>query len=128
MQAYRAIFAFFILAFCSGVLSAAEYYVAPNGGTGAGSKADPWRLSYANGQLRAGDKAILRGGIYEDQVIEPDRSGTSDSNRIIYEAYPGEDPAFRATSFTQAPIEIADRSYITVDGISADGEGIYKDS
>jgi len=128
MQAFRVIIAFSILALCSGVVSAAEYYVAPNGGNGAGTEADPWSLSHANEQLRPGDKAILRGGIYQDQVIKPARSGTSDSNRIIYEAYSGEDPAFRATSFTQAPIEIEDRSYITIDGISADGEGIYKDS
>lgn len=109
-------------------LLAADYYVTPSGGSGAGTKSDPWSLNHANKQLKAGDKAILRGGTYSNDVIAPARSGSSNSNRIIYEAYPGETPKFRPSRKMASPILIKSRSYITIDGIDVDGGGVYKDS
>jgi len=110
-------------------LLAADFYVAPTGQDGAsGSKSDPWSLNYANSQLQPGDVAILRGGTYKDKTIAPARSGTSEQNRIIYIAYSGETPEFRASTKSSSPINIENRNYITIDGISADGEGIYQDS
>ena len=116
------------LLFFSVSITATEYYVAPNGGSGPGTKNEPWSLDYANEQLMPGDKAILRGGTYTNERIAPARSGTSESNRIVYQAYPNETPKFRPTSSVTILILIKDRSYITVDGIDADGGGIYRDS
>lgn len=117
----------FILLF-SFPVAAADYYVSASGGSGAGSKDDPWSLSHANAQLKAGDTAILRGGTYTNDRIAPSRSGTSDSNRITYVAHPGETPKFRPKSKMSSPFALKSRSYITIDGIDFDGGGIYKDS
>ncbi|WP_250658135.1 hypothetical protein [Alkalimarinus coralli] len=107
---------------------AEDYYVHPSGGEGSGSKSDPWSLSYANAQLRPGDKAILRGGNYKNEQIAPSRSGTSESQRIIYQAYPSETPEFRPTKSINSPMSLVGKKYITIDGIDADGGGIYEDS
>ena len=116
-------------------LSAAEYYVSPNGGERSGTINEPWNLNYANSQLRAGDIAFLRGGTYThtddvNNIIAPVNSGTSESNRITYKAYKNEVPKFRSTKrgSIEQLIVLTGKSYITVDGISADGLGIYKDS
>jgi len=128
MKLFRNVIFVFLLCLPILPLFADDFYVAPNGGNGRGTISDPWSLSHANSQLKGGDRAILRGGIYINQQIAPASSGTSESARIIYEAYNNEDPKFRSTGEIRTPIIIANRSYITIDGISADGEGIYKDS
>ncbi len=130
MQITKTIIAILPVILCwSSALMAANYYVAPNGKEGSeGTMANPWSLIYANAQLRPGDTAILRGGVYKDQQIAPSRSGADENQRIVYAAYLGETPDFRASSHMASPINIETRSYITIDGISADGEGIYRDS
>lgn len=90
MQTYKLVVAICFILISGGHLSAATFYVAPNGGTGAGTLSDPWSLSQANAKLTSGDKAVLRKGTYKTP-IEPARSGTANS-RIVYEAYPGETP------------------------------------
>lgn len=129
MQTNKIITIIFIAMHWCSPLYAADYYVAPTGGTGAGSLASPWSLSHANSQLKAGDKAILRGGTYIDQVIKPSNSGTA-GNLITYIAFSGEKPEFRgsARGTVDYLIVLSNRSYIIVDGISADGEKISQDS
>src|SRR5512142_3144520 len=80
-----------------------EYYVATDGDDGsAGTQDAPFlTLQKAVGTVAAGDTDWIRGGTYK--VTTPmsssggvvfAKSGTSDSNRIKYWAYPGEKPVF----------------------------------
>src|SRR5262245_45488796 len=91
-----------LMAFASPAL-AAEYYVAPTGSdSNAGSMAQPFAtLQKGHDVAVAGDTVWIRGGTY--QVVTPKtsgagitltKSGTSDTNRIKYWAYPGEVPVF----------------------------------
>ncbi len=91
---------------------------------------DPWSLAHANAQLKAGDRALLRGGTYLDQIIKPVNSGVAGSP-ITYAAFTGETPEFRVSNtkrFITTLIVLTNRSHIIVDGISADGEGVFEDS
>ena len=76
--------------------------------------ADACALQTANTNAAAGDTVHLRGGTYSGQVIEPDNSGTSDGDRIVFTNYNGEDVLFRDSAYG---IYIYKKSYITVDGI-----------
>lgn len=120
-----------ILLVLSSTVTATDYYVGATS-TGDGSGRDfnnLITLTNVNTVLKAGDRALLRGGTYVDQIIQPVNSGTQ-GKPIIYMAYSGEKPEFRGSKNGAIPIliDLRDRSYITVDGISADGEKIYKDS
>jgi len=77
---------------------AGTFYVAPTGNDDApGTLEQPWKtIGKANSALRPGDTVYLRGGEYRDQTIEPENSGTSESARIVYAAYPGEMPIVTA--------------------------------
>jgi len=129
MRSNRIFILMFLFTLWHSPLYAVDYYISPNGGTGTGSINDPWDLAYANVKLKAGDRALLRGGTYMDHVIKPANSGTA-GNPIIYVAFTGETPEFRASPSKRIPslIVLTNRSYIIVDGISADGEGIFNDS
>lgn len=55
-----------VLASCSSICFAADYYVAPNGSsTGAGTLSSPWNLSTGITKLGPGVKLWLRGGVYK---------------------------------------------------------------
>jgi hypothetical protein len=82
---------------------AAEYYVAPNGAdSNPGTLAQPFAtLQKGHDVAGAGDTVWIRGGTYA--IVTPrnsgagialTKSGTSDTNRIKYWAYPGERPVF----------------------------------
>src|SRR5262245_38386000 len=82
---------------------AAEYYVAPNGSdSDPGSMSQPFAtLQKGHDMAVAGDTVWIRGGTYT--IVTPKtsaagitltKSGTSDTNRIKYWAYPGETPVF----------------------------------
>ena len=100
---------------------AATYYVSPDGNdSNAGTLSNPWKtISKANQVLRPGDTVQLRGGNYDGQAIKPSQSGSSESQRITYMAYPGEQPVIRRV---QAGLVLSGKEYITVDGIDMDGE------
>lgn len=78
-----------ILAACS--LRAAEYHVSPNGLDGNnGSQSKPFRtISEAAQIAQPGDVITVHEGIYRERV-NPPRGGTSDGERIVYQAAPGE--------------------------------------
>lgn len=87
----------------AGTARAAEYYVATTGDDGdAGTLAEPFAsLQKAADVAVAGDTVWIRGGTYE--IVTPatsgagiaiTKSGTSDTNRIKFWAYPGEVPIF----------------------------------
>ena len=80
---------------------AAEYYVAPTGSdSAAGTMAAPFAtLQKGINTAVAGDTVWIRGGTYKITTpassaagVNFNKSGTSDTNRIKYWAYPGEVP------------------------------------
>jgi len=93
----------------TGAAGAAEYYLAPGGNDAApGSMDAPFAtLQKAVSVAAAGDTVWIRGGTY--QITTPatsgagvnfTKSGTSDSSRIKYWAYPGEHPLFDFSKMT----------------------------
>jgi alpha-N-arabinofuranosidase len=78
-----------MLAFSS--VYAAEYHVSPNGlDSNDGSQATPFKTISAAAQVaQPGDVVTVHEGVYRE-YINPPRGGTSDDNRIIYQAAPGE--------------------------------------
>ena len=87
----------------AGSAQAAEYYVSPTGSdSAAGTMAAPWAtLQKGVNTAVAGDTVWIRGGTYRVTTpatssggINFNKSGTSDTNRIKYWAYPGEIPVF----------------------------------
>src|SRR5215470_5041338 len=90
----------------AGSAGATEYYVAPNGSdSNAGTMAAPWAtLQKGVNTAVAGDTVWIRGGTYKITTpatsgagINFTKSGTSDTARIKYWAYPGETPVFDFT-------------------------------
>jgi MYXO-CTERM domain-containing protein len=90
-------------------VSATEYYVATTGSdSNAGTLAAPFAtLQKAADTAVAGDTVWIRGGTYKITTpktsgagIQLSKSGTSDTNRIKYWAYPGETPLFDFTNLT----------------------------
>ncbi len=73
------------------VTRAAEFHVAPNGSDlNAGSQAAPVRtIQHAAELAKPGDVVTVHAGVYRERV-NPPRGGTSDTNRITYQAAPGE--------------------------------------
>src|SRR5580765_5517303 len=85
----------------AGTARAAEYYVAPTGNdTNAGTMPAPFAtLQKGVNTAAAGDTLWIRGGTYKITTpasssagVNFNKSGTSDTNRIKYWAYPGEVP------------------------------------
>ncbi len=83
--------------------SARTFYVAPDGNNSAsGTISQPFAtLQKANDVVAAGDTVYVRGGTYRITTpansgagISITKSGTSDSKRICFWAYPGEIPVF----------------------------------
>jgi alpha-N-arabinofuranosidase len=70
---------------------AADIYVAVNGSDGnTGTAEMPFRtIQHAADAAQPGDVITVRAGIYRESV-NPPRGGVSDSQRIIYQAAPGE--------------------------------------
>ena len=72
-------------------LSAAEYHVAIGGNNAnSGTQTLPFRtIQHAADIAQAGDVITVHGGVYRER-IDPPRGGTSDSQRITYQAAEGE--------------------------------------
>jgi hypothetical protein len=88
---------------------ATEYYVAPTGSdSNPGTKDSPFAtLQKGADTAVAGDTVWIRGGTYKITTpktsgagIQLSKSGTSDTNRIKYWAYPGETPLFDFSNLT----------------------------
>ena len=91
------------------VAEASDYYVATTGSdSNAGTMAAPFAtLQKGVNVAVAGDTVFIRGGTYKITTptntgagISFSKSGTSDTNRIKYWAYPGEVPLFDFTNMT----------------------------
>ncbi|MCK4275249.1 MAG: right-handed parallel beta-helix repeat-containing protein, partial [Phycisphaerae bacterium] len=95
---------------------AATYYVSPTGTAGGdGSPGDPWSLSKANTDLVAGDTAILMDGSYPTNIA-PSHNGAP-GNPITYQAANSRQAIIAVGTYR---INVALRSYITVDGVKAE--------
>lgn len=72
-------------------LQAVEYHVDGNQrGEGEGTAGNPFRtIQQAANVAMPGDTITVHGGIYRER-IDPPRGGTSDEQRIVYRAAPGE--------------------------------------
>jgi alpha-N-arabinofuranosidase len=70
---------------------AATYQVSTHGNdANPGTSAAPFRtIQHAADVAQPGDVIIVHAGVYRERV-NPPRGGTSDANRIVYEAAPGE--------------------------------------
>ncbi len=88
---------------------ATEYYLAPTGSdSNAGTQAQPFgTIQKAADTAVAGDTVWIRGGTYyittpttSGAGVTFTKSGTSDTNRIKYWAYPGETPVFNFSKMT----------------------------
>jgi len=97
------------LVLASSAALATEYYVAPGGSdTNAGTMAAPFAtLQKGVNVAVAGDTVFIRGGTYRITTpssagagISFSKSGTSDTSRIKYWAYPGEVPLFDFSGMT----------------------------
>jgi MYXO-CTERM domain-containing protein len=91
----------------SGIARAADYYVATDGSdSNPGTMDMPFAtLQKGASVAAAGDTVYIRGGTYKITTpansgagINFTKSGTSDTNRIKYWAYPGETPVFDFTN------------------------------
>jgi len=80
----------FLILFYFSIATATEYHVSKSGAdTNDGSKSAPFKTISRAAQIsQPGDVITVHEGIYRER-IDPPRGGTSDENRIIYQAAPG---------------------------------------
>lgn len=76
--------------------------------------ADGCSLATANTNAVAGDTVNLRAGTYSGQTIEPENSGASDNDRVVFTNYNDEEVTITDSAYG---IYIYKQSYITVNGI-----------
>src|SRR6267142_5499650 len=81
-----------------GLASGANYYVAANGNNAdPGTEAKPFlTIQKAATIMQPGDTSFVRAGTYREKIIPP-RGGTSESQQIVYRAYPGERPVIKGS-------------------------------
>ena len=123
-----------------GSVSAANYYVRPDGGSYGSEDGSDWNNAFdgfddvqwgsSPGQVGAGDILYVAGGNYTS-TLEPQTSGTSDFVRVIIRratvAEHGTDAGWSSSFDTQinllttAYIRIYQQSYITIDGVTEYG-------
>lgn len=109
------------------------FYVAPNGDDrNPGTLASPWRtIQKAADTLLAGDTVYLRQGVYAEHV-RPKNSGQP-GNEIAYLGFPGERAILDGQDVLlpddlSGLFEIANRSYIRVQGIHLINSGPFADN
>ncbi len=81
--------------------NATTYYVAPGGvDDGPGTFINPWgTIQHAAEELAAGDTVLIRGGVYNEQVMTL-HDGSAAAGHIVFMAYPGEIPIIDGTGVT----------------------------
>ena len=82
----------------AGGVQAGTYFVSASGSeNGSGKISDPFRrIQQAADIMGPGDTCLVRGGTYREWV-KPIRGGTSEAQRIVYRAYPGEVPVVKGS-------------------------------
>ncbi len=129
MKRFSLIIAFLVFAFLSirfiGFASVAfgeTYYVSKDGNDNSpGTLSEPWKtVQHAADTLVAGDTVYIREGTYSE-LITIGASGTS-GNPITFIAYPTETVKITYTSTTSENWTINGYDYITIDGLTFDGD------
>lgn len=89
LRLFSVLFAFTLLTLTAA--HATTFHVATTGNdTNSGAKKSPFRtIQHAAEVAQPGDVITVHAGIYRERVTPP-RGGTSDANRIVYQAAPGE--------------------------------------
>jgi alpha-N-arabinofuranosidase len=89
----KTVVAIIALLFLSTSVHARTFYIAFNGNdANPGTDEAPFRtIQHAANLAQPGDIITVHEGIYRER-IDPPRGGTSDTNRIVYQAAPGEKP------------------------------------
>jgi hypothetical protein len=99
------------------------FYVSTTGSdSNPGTISSPWRtIQHASDSVRAGDSVYVRGGVYNESV-NISTSGSAIAGPITFQTYPGEQAIvdgtglIPSTSGTQGLINIANQSYISIQG------------
>jgi Protein of unknown function (DUF1565) len=98
------------------------FYVSNTGSdSNPGTLSSPWRtIQHAANSVQAGDIIYVRGGVYNES-INISVSGSALAGPITFESYPGENAILDGTglvpSGTQGLINIANQSYISIEGL-----------
>lgn len=129
LQSFARCFLCVVLAVClSGAAPlAATYYVATTGsdanscGTATSSGTPKASISNAAGCLSAGDTLLVRGGTYDDKLVNTALAGASWSNKVRIAAYPGETVWMRPSSGEYVVYLAGQQRYLEFDGINYDG-------
>jgi len=95
----------FVLATCS--VLATEYHVAIDGSDGnAGSASQPFKTISAAAQVaHPGDIVTVHKGVYRERV-NPARGGSSENQRIVYRAAPGEDVVLKGSEIVKGWVRV----------------------
>ncbi|MEI6783275.1 MAG: carbohydrate-binding protein [Verrucomicrobiota bacterium] len=90
-----------------GAARAAEFHVATNGSdANRGTKSAPFRtIRHAADLAQPGDIITVHAGIYRERV-NPPRGGTSDAQRIVYQAAPGEKVAIKGSEVAKGWVKV----------------------
>jgi alpha-N-arabinofuranosidase len=93
----------------STVVQARTFYVAFNGSdANAGTDEAPFRtIQHAANLAQPGDVITVHEGVYRER-IDPPRGGTSDTNRIVYQAAPGEKPVITGSEPVKNWVKVQD--------------------
>ena len=90
-------------------LHARTFYIAFNGNdANPGTDDAPFRtIQHAANLAQPGDTITVHEGIYRER-IDPPRGGTSDTNRIVYQAAPGEKPVITGSEPVKNWVKVQD--------------------
>src|SRR5579884_2069812 len=99
---------------------AGDLYVsasAPAGGDG--SAAAPFQtISACAAALTAGHTCWIENGTYSDMNVCPANSGTSDTNRVTFAAYPGDTPVIDGAGRAGSAFDCWQTNYLTIRGLT----------
>ena len=107
--------AILVLLSLSTSVQARTFYIAFNGNdANPGTDEAPFRsIQHAANLAQPGDTITVHEGIYRER-IDPPRGGTSDTNRIVYQAAPGEKPVITGSEPVKNWVKVQDNVWKAV--------------
>ncbi|MCC6443478.1 MAG: right-handed parallel beta-helix repeat-containing protein [Armatimonadetes bacterium] len=106
----------------------ATYYISARSGSDAnpGTRAKPWRtIRQAAENLRPGDAAVLRGGVYREKRFLLGPAGKSAKARTVFRAERGERVLLTGPDGT--PAQFGFQDYMRIEGLWIGGQRVKKD-